>query len=380
MTIECALSAPADRAGAILTIDLGAVVENWRRLSARLSPAPCAAVVKADGYGLGAAAVGRALHEAGCTRFFVAQLDEALALRAALPEPQIFCLGGLPARTEATFVHHRITPVLNHLGEVDAWAAVCRERGTALPAAIHIDTGMNRLGLSPAEVDELSAGPTRLAGIGLDLWMSHLACADEADSPVSGEQLARMTAAVARLPKAPVSFANSSGIFLGSPYHFDLGRPGVALYGVNPTPGKPNPMVPTIRLDARVLQVRSVDLSMTVGYGAAHRMTRAGRIATLGVGYADGYFRSLGARGHVFVDGVPAPVVGRISMDLITVDVSGFADGVVVPGKLVELIGPNRPVDTVAEEAGTIGYEILTSLGRRYHRDYIGGDAGKKAV
>ncbi|MCW2246340.1 alanine racemase [Azospirillum fermentarium] len=374
------MSAPADRAGAILTIDLGAVVENWRRLSARLSPAPCAAVVKADGYGLGAAAVGRALFGAGCTRFFVAQLDEALALRAALPDPQILCLGGLPARTDSTFVHHRITPVLNHLGEVDAWAAVCRERNTALPAAIHIDTGMNRLGLSPAEVDELSADPTRLTGIGLDLWMSHLACADEAESPVSGEQLARMTAAVARLPKAPVSFANSSGIFLGSAYHFDLGRPGVALYGVNPTPGKPNPMVPTIRLDARVLQVRSVDLGMTVGYGAAHRMPRAGRIATLGVGYADGYFRSLGARGHVFVDGVPAPVVGRISMDLITVDVSGLADGAVVPGKLVELIGPNRPVDTVAEEAGTIGYEILTSLGRRYHRDYTGGDAGKKAV
>ena len=380
MTFDCALSAPADRAGAILTIDLDAVVENWRRLSARLSPAPCAAVVKADGYGLGAAAVGRALSEAGCTRFFVAQLDEALALRAALPEPQILCLGGLPARTEATFVHHRITPVLNHLGEVDAWAAVCLVRIAALDAAFNIDSRLNRLGLSPAEVDELSADPTRLAGIGLDLWMSHLACADEADSPVSGEQLARMTAAVARLPKAPVSFANSSGIFLGSSYHFDLGRPGVALYGVNPTPGKPNPMVPTIRLDARVLQVRSVDSGMTVGYGAAHRMTRAGRIATLGVGYADGYFRSLGARGHGFVDGVPAPVAGRISMDLITIDVSGLPDGAVVPGQLVELIGPNRPVDTVAEEAGTIGYEILTSLGRRYHRVYAGGVAGKKAL
>lgn len=380
MTIDSALSNPADRAGAILTVDLDAVVENWRRLSARLAPAPCAAVVKADGYGLGAAAVGRALHDAGCTRFFVAHLDEALALRAVLPGPQIFCLGGLPARTEAEFVHHRIIPVLNHLGEVDAWAAVCRNRGEALPAAVHIDTGMNRLGLAPAEVDELAADPTRLDGIGLDLWMSHLACADEADSPVSGAQLARLTAALARLPGAPVSFANSSGIFLGTAYHFDLGRPGVALYGVNPTPGKPNPMRPAIRLDARVLQVRSVDLGMTIGYGATHRMPRAGRIATLGVGYADGYLRSLSGRGHVFVDGVPAPVVGRVSMDLITVDVSGLPEGAVGPGNLVELIGPSRPVDTVADEAGTIGYEILTSLGRRYHRVHAGGNAGKKAV
>lgn len=379
MTIDGALSTAADRAGAILSIDLDAVVENWHRLSARLAPAPCAAVVKADGYGLGAAAVGRALHAAGCTRFFVAQLDEALTLRAAVPEPEIFCLGGLPARTEAEFVHHRITPVLNDLGEVDAWAALCRARDTALLAAVHIDTGMSRLGLPPAQVDELAADPTRLNGITLALWMSHLACA-EADVAMNGEQLARMKDAVARLPKAPVSFANSSGIFLGRDYHFDLGRPGLALYGANPTPGKPNPMLPTVRLDARVLQVRSVDLGMTVGYGATHRMTRAGRIATIGVGYADGYFRSLAGRGHVFVDGVPAPVVGRISMDLITVDVSGLPEGAVGPGNLVELIGPNRPVDTVADEAGTIGYEILTSLGRRYHRVYAGGGAGKKAV
>ncbi|HYG85178.1 MAG TPA: alanine racemase [Azospirillum sp.] len=368
----------ADTAAAVLTVDLDAVVANWRMLRDRVAPGRCAAVVKADAYGLGAAGVAPALRAAGCKTFVVAQLEEAIALRAMVPDAEILSLGGLPAGGEADFAEHRILPVLNHLGEVDAWAAFGRARGAALPAVVHIDTGMNRLGLDSNELDRLAEEPGRLSGIDLRLWMTHLACA-EADTPMNAQQLGRFRMALARLPAAPASLANSSGIFLGSAYHFDLARPGCALYGVNPTPSVASPMRPTVRLDARILQVRDVDSPMTVGYGATHRVAGRGKIATIAVGYADGYLRSLSGRGAVFVGGVPAPVIGRISMDLTTVDVTGLPEGAAVPGALVELIGPNRPVDVVAEQGGTIGYEILTSLGSRYHRIYLDHFRGEAA-
>lgn len=365
------MSDPLKRAGAILTIDLGAVVANWRLLRDRVAPADCAAVVKADAYGLGVARVVPALVAAGCETFAVAQFEEALAVRAVAPKARILCLGGLPAGTEAEMTASRILPVLNHVGEIAAWRAFAARQNKALGAVIHIDTGMNRLGLGPDELDALVGLPEWLNGIDVRYWMTHLACADDIGSPVSARQHEQFVSALKRLPRAKASFANSAGIFHGPHFHFDLCRPGCALYGVNPTPHLANPMRQSIRLDARVLQVRNVDSPMTVGYGASHRVERRGKVATIAVGYADGYLRSLSGRGHVYVDGVPAPVVGRVSMDLITVDVSDLPEGAVQAGGLVELIGPNRPVDTVADEGGTIGYEILTSLGPRYHRVYL---------
>ncbi|WP_188259288.1 alanine racemase [Azospirillum tabaci] len=364
------LSDPLARAGAVLTIDLGAVVANWTQLRDRVAPAECAAVVKANAYGLGGERVVPALAAAGCRTFVVAQFEEALAVRAVAPaEARVLSLGGLPVGTAPDFTAHRILPVLNHLGDIAAWQSHAKAHGTALPAVVHIDTGMNRLGLGPDELDTLVDDLSRLDGVDVQVWMTHLACADE-DAVMNSQQLGRFRSAVGRLPAAKASFANSSGIFHGPAFHFDLVRPGCALYGVNPTPGAANPMRGTIRLDARLLQVRNVDSPMTVGYGATHRVAARGKIATIAVGYADGYLRSLSGRGHVFVNGVAAPVVGRVSMDLITVDVSHLPDEAVTPGGLVELIGPNRPVDTVASEGGTIGYEILTSLGARYHRVY----------
>lgn len=364
------LSDPLARAGAVLTIDLGAVVANWTQLRDRVAPAECAAVVKANAYGLGVDRVVPALAAAGCRTFVVAQFEEALAVRAvAPPEARVLSLGGLPAGTAPDFTAHRILPVLNHLGDIAGWRAHAKTQGTALPAVVHLDTGMNRLGLGPDELDTLVGDLSRLDGVDVRVWMTHLACADE-DSVMNSQQLGRFRSAIGRLPAAAASFANSSGIFHGTAFHFDLVRPGCALYGVNPTPGAVNPMRGTIRLDARLLQVRNVDSPMTVGYGATHRVAARGKIATIAVGYADGYLRSLSGRGHVFVNGVAAPVVGRVSMDLVTVDVSHLPDEAVTPGGLVELIGPNRPVDTVASEGGTIGYEILTSLGARYHRVY----------
>ena len=362
------------RHGALLTVDLGAIQENHRRLSARLKGSSCAAVVKADGYGLGAARVGPALARAGARDFFVALPCEGLALREALaglePAPRIFILSGFEAGLGADFQAAGLVPVLNSLGQIAAWRDHAQATESPLPAAIHLDSGMSRLGLPPAEQDVLAADPGRLDGLEPRLVMSHLACAEEAENPKNREQLMLFQAARARLPALPASFANSSGIFLGPEYHFELARPGVALYGVNPTPGRPNPMAQVVRLQARILQVREIDAPTTVGYGAAFRAAGPTRIATVAAGYADGYLRSLSDRGSAFVAGVAVPVVGRISMDLITLDVTQVPTESLHPGALVDLIQPDDGLDRLAEEAGTIGYEILTSLGRRYRRVY----------
>ena len=331
-------------------------------------------MLKADGYGLGAGQVGRALWDQGCRRFFVAQLGEGLRLRPALPDAEIAVLNGLTAGSESEFTAASLTPVLNSLGDLERWQSHCRTNGRALPAILHLDTGMNRLGLGPDELSRLGDSSDLLNGVELRLIMSHLACADDARDPMNGVQTERFRAALALLPSAPASLANSSGVFLGQQFHFDLTRPGCALYGINPTPADANPMKQTVRLDARVLQVREVAAGASVGYGASYRTRRPTRIATVAVGYADGYLRSLSGKGAVYADGVALPLVGRVSMDLITVDATEAPEGLVSPGRLVEVIGPNRTPDDVARDAGTIGYEVLTGLGSRYRRVYL--DAG----
>ena len=368
---------PAAHAGAILTIDLEAIKENYRRLRQELRPVTCAAVVKADAYGLGAAWVAPALAKAGARTFFTAQIDEALQVQAALgktrPTADIFVLNGAAAGPAEVFIEHGITPVLNSLGEVDTWASAARDAGRALPAALHLDTGMNRLGLPAGELDALAADPSRLKGIELRYIMSHLACADEAGHPMNGAQLQAFEEARAKFPTAPASLANSSGIFLGADYHFELARPGAALYGVNPTPDRTNPMGQVVCLQGKILQVREIDAPGTVGYGATHRVPGGSRVATVAAGYADGYLRSLSNRADAWIGGRKVPVIGRVSMDLIALDVSGLAAEAVRPGGLVDLIGPHQDLDALAASAGTIGYEILTSLGARYHRVYLGG-------
>ncbi|WP_142848699.1 alanine racemase [Telmatospirillum sp. J64-1] len=367
---------PAARASALLTIDVGAVAANWRQLRDRLGPGKeCAGVVKADAYGLGIAAIAPALAQAGCRHFVVAIIDEGITLRKLLPEAEIIVLGGPWPGCEEDFAEHRLIPVLNSPEQIAAWRALCARRGP-LSAVLHLDTGMARLGLTPAERDALR--PEDLKNIPLALVMSHLACADEAGNEMNARQLAEFREGLARLQKLlgrplRASFANSSGIFLGPDYHFDLGRPGVALYGVNPCPGSANPMAPVVRLQGRIIQVRDVDSPQTVGYGATHRVTRRSRIATVAVGYADGYLRYLGNKGCASIGGFRVPVVGRVSMDLITLDVTDIPSPLAHAGAFADLIGPDHDVDALATEAGTIGYEILTSLGNRYHRRYVVG-------
>lgn len=352
----------------ILDIDLGAIVANWQLLCRRHPAGPVAGVVKADAYGLGAAHVAPALHAAGCRHFFVALLEEALALRAILPEAWIAVLGGPLPGSEAAYIAHAVTPVLNSLAELDAWTAAARQQGRPLPALLHVDTGMARLGLSRAELAVLRDDPARLAGIDLRYVMTHLVASEDSADPLNHRQRDRFAAACAGLPPAPRSFANSSGIFLGQDWGSDLARPGAALYGINPTPGRPNPMRQPVRLSARVLAVRDLMPGESVGYNATWRAARPSRIATIGVGYADGWHRSLSNRGSASFDGTPVPLVGRVSMDLTTFDVTDVP--AIQPGVWLDLLGPHRAPDDVAHAAGTNGYEVLTSLGRRFHRTY----------
>jgi alanine racemase len=369
------------RAGAILTVDLAAIAANWRGLRdagrADGKPIDCAAVLKADAYGTGAAIVGPRLAAEGCRQFFVAQLDEGVALRAVLPDHPIYVLNGLLAGTEADFVEFGLTPVLNHLGQLNLWRAAAQRFNRPLDAVIHIDTGMHRLGFSPEESQALANERGRLRGLRLALLMSHLVASEEQGNPISGEQLSRFRNFVRMMPGAPASLANSSGIFLGPDYHFDLLRPGAALYGINPLPGRPNPMLTTVTLHARILQVRRIDALQTVGYGAAWRSARPSRVATIALGYADGYFRILINRTHVHLAGHKVPVIGRISMDLVTIDVTDVAEADSQPGALVEILGPHQTTDDLAEHARTNAYEVMTALGRRYARVYL--DAGTPA-
>lgn len=364
-------SGPAN-APALLTIDLDALAWNWRFLAGKAAPAQAAAVVKANGYGLGSTPVVATLAAAGCRLFFTAHLDEAIAVRNALPDPQIEIgvLNGLLAGEEDLYPRHALFPVLNDLSQVDRWSAYCAAKGS-LPAAVQVDSGMTRLGLPGTEAEALAVDPGRMAGFECRYLLSHMACADEPDHPLNKEQRDRFAAMKARIPHRSAMLAASSATFLGPDWHFDYIRPGVALYGGRPNTMAPNPMRQVVKLEGKILQIQDVDASQTVGYGAAHRVEASGRIATIGVGYADGYLRSLSNKATAVLHGVTVPLVGRVSMDLITFDISAVPDAKV--GDSLELIGPSHTIDDLADQAGTIGYEILTSLGGRYARRYVGG-------
>jgi alanine racemase len=362
----------ADRAGAILEVDLAGIAANWRLLARRVAPAGCAAVVKADAYGLGAARVAPALAAAGCRRFFVATIEEGIALRGLLPESaEIAVLNGLLPGSAGDFAEFRLIPVLNDPGQIAEWRFAAARQGEGL-AILHLDTGMARLGLTTREFDGLADDLCQSDPIRWRALISHLACSDEPQHPLNDLQLARFAAARRRLPVLPASLAASFGIFLGPGFHFDFVRPGAALYGVNPQPGCPNPMHQIVRLRARILQIREVDRGQTVGYGAAHVMDAPGRLATVPVGYADGWLRSLSHRGSGRIADKRVPLLGRVSMDLVVFDVSGVDPAFARPGDLIDLLAEDYGLDAVAADAGTIGYEILTALGRRYHRVYHG--------
>ena len=361
----------------ILTIDLDALVANWRKLESRSVPAECAAVVKADAYGCGLPAVVAALAAAGCKTFFVATLNVARAARTATKSAAIYVLDGCLVGTAEVFADIDARPVIGDLAELAEWDAFCRRTGWTGGAAIHIDTGMNRLGLSIVEAQGLL--PRIQSGShGFTLVISHLACAETLGHPMNAKQITAFREIAHAFSGIPASLANSSGIFLGPQFQFDLVRPGAALYGVNPTPEADNPMQQVVNLKARIVQVRNVERGDTVGYGATWTARRPTRLAIVAAGYADGYFRAAGGvdgvrSAEAMVAGQRCPVAGRISMDLIAIDITELPPNAVRRGHLVTLIGEGITVDELAHHAGTIGYEILTSLGHRYARVYRGG-------
>lgn len=378
------LSAEANQAaalatfGGVLTVDLDAIIANWRKLEKTAVPAECSAVIKADAYGCGAEQVARALNKAGCKTFFVATIEEARKVRAAVPEPAIYVLGGYFQNTGEHYAQINCRPVIGDLNELAEWDVFCRRTGWTGGAAIHIDTGMNRLGLTLAEaqaiIPRINAGDH-----GITLVMSHLVSAEQLNSPVNAKQLAAFRGIASEFSGVPAALANSSGVFLGAPFQFDMVRPGAALYGVNPTPEADNPMQPVVDLKARIVQIRNIERGESVGYGGTWTARRPTKLAIIAVGYADGYFRAAssndGTRGaEVIVAGKRCPVAGRVSMDLIAIDITDLPPNAARRGHMVTLLGEGITVDELAHHFGTIGYEVLTSLGRRYARIYKGGN------
>ncbi|HEX4768655.1 MAG TPA: alanine racemase [Lichenihabitans sp.] len=374
-----------------LTIDLDAIGENWRRLAARAAPAQCGAAVKADAYGCGIEAVVPALSMAGCRTFFVAHVSEGRRVRQALrdrgAEARILVLNGFHPETApiADYIDAALDPVIGSPHELSAWEAllVAAKSPERLSCALHVDTGMNRLGFPVEEAGGFTV--ERLAAARVDLVMSHLVSAEMPAEPVNARQIAAFEALRhGALGALPASLANSSGIFLPQRPHYALVRPGYALYGGNPTPDASNPMRPAVRLETRVLQVRHVPAGATAGYNARWTAARPSRLATLALGYADGLpmgASGLGRHGApVFVGGRPCPIVGRISMDLTIVDVTDLPEGEAKPGLMAEILGEHAGIDDLARQAGTIGYEILTSLGHRYRRHYVGDGCGASAA
>ena len=363
----------------VLTVDLDAIVANWRKLEKTAVPAECAGVIKADAYGCGVGPVARALSGAGCKTFFVATLDEARAARAAIPSAAIYVLSGFFQNSGDAFAKIDARPVIGDLHELAEWDVFCRRSGWAGGAAIHIDTGMNRLGFTVA--DALGIIPRINSGDhGITLVMSHLACAESLNHPLNAKQLATFREIASLFSGVPASLSNSSGVFLGPQFQFDLVRPGAALYGVNPTPEADNPMQPVVDLKARIVQMRNVERGESVGYGGTWTARRPTRLAIVSAGYADGYFRAAGGidgtrSAEVMVAGKRCPVAGRISMDLMAVDVTDLPNNAARRGHMVTLLGEGITVDELAHHFGTIGYEVLTSLGRRYARVYKGGTA-----
>lgn len=370
---------PATATG-VLSVDLDAIVANWRKLEKAAVPAECAGVVKADAYGCGAAPVARALANAGCKTFFVATVDEAAVVRAAVPAPAvIYVLDGFFQNSGEAYAKIDARPVIGDLNELAEWDVFCRRSHWEGGAAIHIDTGMNRLGFSVTEaqgiVPRINAGDH-----GITLVMSHLACAEQLHSSANARQLTAFREIAAQFTNVPASLSNSSGIFLGPQFQFDLVRPGAALYGVNPTPEADNPMRPVVELRTRILHIRNVERGDSVGYGGTWTARRPTKLAIVSAGYADGYFRAAGSNdgsrgGEVVVAGKRCPIAGRISMDLMAVDITDLPNNAARRGHMATLIGEGITVDELAHHYGTIGYEVLTSLGRRYARTYKGGAA-----
>jgi alanine racemase len=359
---------------ATLLVDLGAIAWNFRFLS-RLSPtAKCAAIVKGDAYGHGMLAAARTLSSAGAETFFVASAEDAVALAESGYARRICVLSGLLASQVDDFLQHDIAPVLNDIGQIQLWRAAAERAQRKLPAIVHFDTGMNRLGLERSDAQRIKDDPASLSSFSLLAYMTHFSAADDLDFERCDAQIERFARVTDGLPPAPASVANSAACFLGDKYHCDLIRPGKATFGINPVAGRPNPMRRAATVIAPIAQVRSAFRGEAIGYGSTFRVMEASVIATVAIGYANGLLRSASNRGHVSISGYAAPIIGRVSMDLITVDVTAVPACFIYPGALVEIIGPTISDSDLASDCDTIAHELLISLGHGCQRVYLERD------
>lgn len=358
--------------GPTLTIDLGAIVANWKTLRDAFTGEECAAVVKADAYGLGMVEVAGELAKAGCNTFFVATTDEGVQLRAALPDVRILVFHGVRAGEEFAFVNHRLIPALNSLQQIDRWRPIAADHPHAV-SALHIDTAMARMGLQANEFSHLlQTQPDMLEACRVGLIMSHLACASEPDHPANAAQLQLFDTALSLTTEIPASLCNSGGIYLGEDYHYDLARPGCSLYGIAPADPAHNPMQQVARWEAPILMTRTLERAQQVGYGATQTLPKGSVIATVATGYADGYLRTGSGNAVAYAGEHQVPLVGRVTMDMCCFDVSNVPEALRHEGALLTLLGdkPGIRVDDVAQHAGTIGYEVLTRIGPRVARHY----------
>ena len=349
----------------VIGIDLSAIAANYRFIGRKAPGAEVMAAVKADAYGLGVAEVAPALRDAGCRSFFVATMAEGVALRQVLPNADIYVLDGLMKGDKQTCADHRLIPVLNDLGQVERWAGWRAETGVEMPAAVHIDTGINRLGLSLDDWQVCADLPV----FDPVLVMSHLACASQAGHEMNPAQLETFRRALALRPGKPASLANSAGVWLGEDYHFDAVRVGIALYGGEPLEGAENGIRPVVSLHVRILQEHMAPEGATIGYNASFTTTRPTRVATIEAGYADGLGTVFTNKGSAYIGGYRVPIIGRVSMDLITIDVSK-AQQAAKAGRRVEFLGSHAKLEDQAARANTLGYELLTGLGTRVERLY----------
>jgi len=356
----------------VLTINLNALADNYRLFQEHVNQGcAIAGVVKANAYGLGRKEVTTKLKDIKCPQFFVATLDEAFSIRSYDTQTPIAVLNGLMQGMEKEYVAHNITPVLNTPNDIERWSNLATNTDSKLPAIIHFDTGMNRLGLGSTETKKLVEDLSILKPINVQAIMSHFSCADEKDHPLTTKQAKLFKQIAQHFPKSKKSLSNSPGLFRDNAYHYDIIRPGYSLYGGNPTPETNNPMNNVVSLNAAILQIRECEKGESIGYGATHSFSEKTRTATVALGYADGFLRSGSSKAVLYYNNQPCPVLGRVSMDLTSIDISHIKGKQPKQGEAIEILGPNQDIDDLAETAGTIGYEVLTALGARYKREYI---------
>ncbi len=355
----------------ILTIDLAALGENYRFLQEKVGKS-CAigASVKANAYGLGIKPVIETLNTLKCPQYFAATLDEAIEIRKIVPQTPIAVLNGLYQGAEEEYLRENITPILNSKEEIKRWQSLAKSKNQALSAFLHINTAMNRQGINLTETQDMIDDPALTKGIILNMVISHFACSDEKDHPLNTHQAELFKQYSQHFPKSRKSLANSSGIFRDPAYHYDMARPGYALYGGNPTPETSNPMKRVVDLSVPVLQTRICKKGESIGYGASHTFDKDTMTATIGMGYADGFLRTADKQKTFYYNGQACPVIGRVSMDLVTINIQNLVQKPEV-GEMIEILGAHQTIDDLACDMGTIGYEVLTSFGNRYKREYI---------